>query len=223
MYFTSTAGDDPIPRAASFTTVSRNGNEGVGTVIADVIQVQWQKKDKSIISLLASQSAAGTGGAQAGASATAPAASSTSISRHKKDSGGMSTGAKIGIGIAVPIILLSVLAIGAILFLRTRKRRATQKEKPEPSVETENFHELPPDEAKNKLSLDDRMREEQTKVGYQPPVEMDAQDYTELPADGPVQELGGQPMQRGSVFKSESLRSTQSPTMPRTPKKGFLR
>ena len=152
------------------------------------------------------------GGAVTGAKGTAPTPSSTSISRHKPgNSSGLSTGAKIGIGVAVPIIVLSLLAMGVLFFLRQRKRRAANRRQPSVEADEKDFHELSPQDQKP----DDR-KWDPPKIDHaaaQSPQEMDAQDYNELPADGPVHELGGQQMQRSTTYKSGSPQANS----PRTP------
>ena len=195
VYFTSTASNDPIPSGVSFTTVNPSGR--AGTIIADVIQVQWQDKDQKIISLMSERTA--TGAAKTGATQTAPTPAATSTQKAE-DSGGMSTGAKIGIGVAVPIIVLALLAIAAIFFLRIRKRRAAGREEPSIENDAKNLHELPPQDLRPNEKKWDR-QQRINRLADQAPQEMEAQEYNELPADGPKHELGGQPMQRSSSYK----------------------
>ena len=219
MYLTSTAGNDPIPSGASLTSV--NPRRGATTVTADVIQVRWQNKDSNVARLMAQKTIAGTtGGAETGTRSTTSVASSTNVPTSGS-SGGMSTGAKIGIGVAVPIIVLSLLAIGAVLIWRKRKQRADHEE--EPKYDAEPFH-LPPQEQKYHDSPDQNTLHNDPSYKYQlqAPQEMDAQEYNELPASGPVQELSGQEMQHVSVLKSDSVHS-QTSSKSNTPRKGILR
>ncbi|KAL8789146.1 MAG: hypothetical protein Q9195_006967 [Heterodermia aff. obscurata] len=196
VYFTTSASNDPIPSGVSFTTVDPSG--GAGTIIADVIQVQWQDKDQKIISLMSERTA--TGAAKTGATQTAPTPAATLTPQAAADSGGISTGAKVGIGVAVPIIVLALLAIAAIFFLRMRKRRAAKREEPPIEAEAKNLHELSPQDQKPDEKKWDQQQVD--RLAAQPPQEMEAQEYNELPADGPKHELGGQPMQRSSPYKN---------------------
>ena len=220
VYFTDTAGRAPISSGAFLTKVTPR--DGAATVTADVIQVRWQNKDSNVARLMAQKTAAGTaGGTQTGTRSTTPVSSSTNVPTSGS-SGGMSTGAKIGIGVAVPIIALSLLAIGAVLIWRKRKQKAAREQ--EPSYDAEPFHELSSQEQKyqdspNRNTLHDVPT---IKQPLQAPQEMDAQAYNELPAGGPIQELGGQEMQRVSVLKSDSVHS-QASSNPKSPRKGVLR
>ena len=211
VYFTSTASNDPIPSGVSFTTIDARG--GAGTIIADVIQVQWQDKDQKIISLMSERTA--TGAAKTGATQTAPTPAATSThaaaaAAAAADSGGMSTGAKVGIGVAVPIIVLALLAIGVIFFLRIRKRRAARQEEPPIENETKDLHKFHPQDQKPDENTWDQKQID--RLTAQPPQEMEAREYNELPADGPKHELGGQAMQRSSSYKNTY--PTQSPSRP---------
>ena len=198
VYSTFTASDDPIPSGVSFTTIDPIS---AGTIIADVIQVQWQNKDQKIISLMSERTA--TGAAETGATQTAPTPAATSTqatAATATNSGGMSKGAKIGIGVAVPIIVLALLAIGAIFFLRTRRRRAAPQAELPVENEAKTLHELPPqDQTPDEKKWDQQQIDQ---LAAQPPQEMEAQEYNELSADGPKHELAGQPMQRSSSFKN---------------------
>ena len=168
--------------------------------------MQWQDKDQKIISLMSEKTA--TGAAKTGATQTAPTPAATSTQKAA-DSGGISTGAKIGIGVAVPVIVLALLAIAAIFFLRIRKRRAARREEPPIENDAKNLHELSPQDQKPDEKKWDQQRMD--RLAAQPPQEMEAQQYNELPADGPKHELGGQPMQRSSSYKN-TYRTTSPST-----------
>ena len=195
VYSTFTASNDPIPSGVSFTTIEPNGT---GTIIADVIQVQWQDKDQKIISLMSERTA--TGAAKTGATQTAPTPAATLTPAAATNSGGMSTGAKIGIGVAVPIIVLALLAVAALFFLRIRKRRAATRAELPIENEAKTLHEFSPQEQ----TPDEKKWDQQQidRLAAQPPQEMEVQEYNELPTDGPKHELAGQPMQRSSSFKN---------------------
>ena len=171
---------------------------------------------------MAQKTVAGTaGGAQTGTRSTTPVISST-IVPTSGSSGGMSTGAKIGIGVAVPIIVLSLLAIGAVLIWRKRKQKAKREQ--EPSDDAEPFPELSSQEQKyqespNRIEL---YSDPSIKQPLQAPQETEAQEYNELPAGIPVQELSGHEMQRVFVLKSDSVHTPAS-SNPRSPRKGILR
>ena len=220
VYLTVSAGNDPIPSGASLTKV--NPRRGATTVTADVIQVRWQNKDSNVARLMAQKTAAGiAGGAETGTPSTTPVPSSTNIPASGS-SGGMSTGAKIGIGVAVPIIVLSLLAIGAVLIWRKRKQKAEREQ--EATYNAEPFHELSSQEQKyhNSPKRNTIHSDPSIKKPMQDPQEMEAQEYSELPAGGPVQELSGQEMQRVSVLKSDSVHS-QASSNPKSQRKGVLR
>lgn len=202
MYSTSTASNDPIPSGVSFTTLDASG--GAGTVLADVIQVQWQKKDRNVISLMSQKTATGAKtaaepAAKTAAKATAPTPSVTSISGYKVRDSGLSIGAKVGVGVAVSIIVLALLAIAAIFSLRKRKQRAARRQDLAVEIEPKDyFHELSPQDQEPEHGKSDQQKLDQ--LAAQPPQEMMAQEFNELPADGPVHELGGQQMQRSSSY-----------------------
>lgn len=125
-----------IPSGASLT--STNAQHDTATVLADVIQVQWQGTDREILSLMSERNGLGTGTsapkAVAGAAATPvtatpttvliPSASSappsaTSVSTQR--SSGLSAGSQVAIGISVPLCTLFLTGIGLCLFFRRRK------------------------------------------------------------------------------------------------------
>ena len=152
IYVTSTAGNDPVPNEASFTSI--NPKRGAATVTADVIQVQWQNKDSEVASLMEQKRLGGGTGPSTGVGMTSPIASPTSIP-NGDTSGSISMGAKIGIGLAVPISVLSLLATAAILFWRKRKQKPIEADDIEGSRklssegqgyqdgnDTEGFHKL---------------------------------------------------------------------------------
>ena len=159
--------------------------------------MQWQDKDQKIINLMSQKTA--TGAAKTGATQTAPTPAATSTQKAA-DSGGMSTGAKIGIGVAVPVIVLALLAMAVIFFLRVRKRRAARREEPPVENEPKNLHELSPQDQRPDEKKWDQQQTD--RLAAQPPQEMEAQEYNELPADGPKHELAGQAMQRSSSYKN---------------------
>lgn len=223
VYFTSSAGRAPVPSGAALTKV--NPRDGAATVTADVIQVQWQNKDSNVARLMAQKTAAATvGGVETGTQSTTPIASSTNAPTSGS-SGGMSTGAKIGIGVAIPIIVLSLLAIGAVLIWRKRKQKAAREQEPTYEADVaEPFHELSSQEQKYQDSPNRNTLYSvpPVKQPLQAPQEMEAHQYNELPAGGPVQELSGQEMQRVSVLKSDSVHSHAS-SNPKSPRQGILR
>ena len=193
----------------------------MGTIIADVIQVQWQDKDREVVSLMAQKTATTTTTAQVGAGITSPTPSATATagSQSAAGSSGISTGAKIGIGVAIPIIVLGLLAIAAMFFLRKRKQRAPNGHEPTLEVESKGFHELAPQDHKPE---DKKWDQRLDQLAAQPPQEMDATQFNELPADGPVHEIAGQQLQRGSTYKTSSPYG-QSPSSLQTPRRGYLR
>ena len=149
-----------------------------------------------------------TAAANTGATQTAPSPAAT-FAQTGSYSGGTSTGVKIGIGVAVPIIVLALLAIAAVFFLRRRKRRAARREEPPVENDAKNIHELSPEDQKPDEKRWDQQHAD--RLAAQPPQEMEAQQYNELPADGPQHELAGQPTQRNSSFKN-AYHPTSPPT-----------
>lgn len=175
--------------------------------------MQWQDKDREVISLN-SQKTATT--ALPGSRITDLPAKVTGDTQNAAGSN-LSTAAKIGIGIAVPIIVLVLLAIGVTLFLRKRKQRAANRHEPSVEVESKDIHELSPQDQ----NPDDRKWDRKLdQLAAQPPQEMEAMHFNELSAESAMHELAGKQLQRSSTSKSGSP-NDQSPSSPETPKKGL--
>lgn len=201
VYSTVSAGNKPIPSDAVLTTVA--ANNAVATVIADVIQVQWQNKDQQILSLMSSPSSPSETGAAAttGARKTAPTSSSTFAPvTSSQNSSELSTGAKAGIGVAVSLVVLALLSIGLFLFFRRRRARDSRQDELPPEVEARSgaLYKPPPE---------NRSQTYHEPAKVQPPTEMEAQDYKELPGDRPRAEVGGKEVQQNSLVDRSIIRN----------------
>lgn len=182
------------------TTLNANG--GATTVNADVIQVQWQKKDQQIIRLMSSRTASrsGSGPTPQPGSHSPSTPSATRAPQQTGSSGGLSTGAKVGIGVAVPLVVLALIGIGLFIFFRRRKSRASNDDAEKTYAE---------------LAHNDQHAQQQNGHAYAksqappPPQEMDAAQFNELPADGPVPEIEGNEMQRTNSFKNSDVRDSE--------------
>lgn len=201
IYSTFEAGNDPIPKGAKLASTTEKN--GVKTVTADVIQVQWQAKDQKIISLLSARSSASKTSGKApksGARQTAPTAASTMAPTSDQSSGGLSTGAKIGLGVAIPLVVLALIGIGSFFFLRRRKTRGRRHD--ELPAEVEAKPAMPPQYIPN------TQQQHYDRPKQRPLQEMDAHTYNnELPAEPPTPEIGGREMQRGSTYKDHTNRN----------------
>lgn len=141
IYRTSAAGNAQIPSDAPLTSAS--AQHYAATVIADVIQVQWQLTDRGILSLMHERKGISTSAPKAvtGAAATTVTATPTHISTvfipsassappsatrgSNARSSGLSAGFKVTISVLVPVGTLILLGIG--LFLLFRRRKAEHK------------------------------------------------------------------------------------------------
>ena len=169
IYWTSALGNAKIPSGASLT--STNAQSYAATVLADVIQVQWQATDREIFSLMSERKDKGTSAPKAvtGAGATTVTATPTDISTDlirsassappsatrvsTPRSSGLSAGSKIALGVSVPLGTLTLLGIGLCLLFRRRK--AEHKASSKAVLHTQDpmhlqrqeldvhFHELP--------------------------------------------------------------------------------
>lgn len=219
IYSTSTAGNAKIPSDASLT--STNARHYAATVVADVIQVQWQATDREILSLLSERSSISTSAPKAvtGAVATTVTATPTDISTimipspisaplsATKDlplpsatrisnprSSGLSAGSKVAISVSVPLVTFTLLGIGFCLFFRRRKAEHRTSYKAE-------LH--------NQAPL------------HQLRQEMDVQ-FSELPASLSATEIGGSSLTEvgGSPINEiggRALRKARSKNFPRSP------
>ena len=174
-----------IPLNPRLITISPR-NMASNTVYADVIQVQWQDSDQTILELMSEKSAretqvSGASNAASPASRTTMEANATAASATitaatatpEFPSSVPSSGAKIAMGIVIPVVVTALVAAVAFLVLRRRKRAKKQSD-PTQGLRVPGFHEL-----------------DQNEVGQSAPAEMDAREMGEMPATMVPIELPG--------------------------------
>ena len=163
VWSTSTLDAGPLPNPHPLITVAKPRSSN--TVWADVIQVQWQSKDKKIISLLkqTSDTAVSTSRAVAGSTSSQqqPTALHTLGPTSQSSSNGISSGAKAGIGVGVALGVIAFAVFAVFFFFQRRRRRciATPAEVYKGHYAYEMPHEHDPVQSKA-VELDARNVEE---------------------------------------------------------------